>query len=67
MYLGIRTHRDTHTNTHTPPPLTTTATIIKEKEAMKFEREQGRIYGRSCGEEREGRNDVIIISKIKKK
>ena len=35
------------------------------KRGRNFEREQGRIYGKVWREEREERNDVIIISKIK--
>lgn len=57
MYLRTHIHGNTHTHTPSPPPLTIT---IKEKEAMKFERGQGRIYGRRWIEEREGRNDVIV-------
>ena len=32
-----------------------------------FEREQGGIHGKAWREERKGRNDVIIITKIKEK
>lgn len=40
-------------------------TIINGKKGHKFERRQGEAYGRVWVEEREGKNDVIIISKDK--
>lgn len=34
---------------------------INEKSSHEFEREQGTVYGRDRKEEREGRNDAIIV------